>query len=410
MILIVIAHLLWPRGTDLGLRVRSRRMLRSCKRPTAGDRRPRRGRDGRDRRLRLSQHQAAQPLRDPDDIEKYQADYEKKYLKYEKLPQPSIAHVKLDVQLFPQQRRLIALGAYDLVNNTSAPIRDVHIRQGDRTPRSDRLELSGAKLVSYDKRFNYRIFRFDKPLAPGAHATLAFASQLWRRGFRAGSPATDVIENGTFANNFDFAPIIGMNRRNSAQRPRQAPPAGPAARAADGEARGHVGDRPQLYRQRLDHVGHHADHRRRPNADRTGQPRLRRHGNGRRTAHFVSDAPILNFFSIQSADYRVAKRDPQRPPARSLLQPGSRLERRQDADRHGDRARLLPRALRALSVQLRPDRRIPRLQQLRPGLRRDDALFGIDRLQRQHQRTRPRSTGRPMSSRTKWRTNIGRTR
>ncbi len=37
-----------------------------------------------------------------DDVEKYQADYERKYLKYEKLPQPSIAHVKLDVQLYPE--------------------------------------------------------------------------------------------------------------------------------------------------------------------------------------------------------------------------------------------------------------------------------------------------------------------
>jgi aminopeptidase N len=31
--------------------------------------------------------------------------------------------------------------------------------------------------------------------------------------------------------------------------------------------------------------------------------------NGRRTAHFISGAPILNFFSIQSADYQVAKRN-----------------------------------------------------------------------------------------------------
>ena len=30
---------------------------------------------------------------------------------------------------------------------------------------------------------------------------------------------------------------------------------------------------------------------------------------GRRTARFVSPAPILNFFSIQSADYKVASRD-----------------------------------------------------------------------------------------------------
>jgi aminopeptidase N len=31
--------------------------------------------------------------------------------------------------------------------------------------------------------------------------------------------------------------------------------------------------------------------------------------NGRRTARFVSPAPILNFFSIQSADYKIASRD-----------------------------------------------------------------------------------------------------
>ena len=31
--------------------------------------------------------------------------------------------------------------------------------------------------------------------------------------------------------------------------------------------------------------------------------------NGRRTATFVSTAPILNFFSIQSADYKVASED-----------------------------------------------------------------------------------------------------
>ena len=37
---------------------------------------------------------------------------------------------------------------------------------------------------------------------------------MWRRGFAAFNPQTDVIENGTFANNSEFAPIIGMDRNN----------------------------------------------------------------------------------------------------------------------------------------------------------------------------------------------------
>ena len=49
------------------------------------------------------------------------------------LPQPSIAHVKLDVQLFPQQRRLIALRRPTIsFNSTNVPISDVHIRQGEQ--------------------------------------------------------------------------------------------------------------------------------------------------------------------------------------------------------------------------------------------------------------------------------------
>ena len=43
-----------------------------------------------------------------------------------------ITTVKLDVQLFPKQRRLMATGRYDLRNETGAPIRDVHVRQSDR--------------------------------------------------------------------------------------------------------------------------------------------------------------------------------------------------------------------------------------------------------------------------------------
>ena len=73
IILAVIAHLLWPRGTDLALaRARSAACAASLDAAAAGDRRRRRRRDGGDRRLRLLQHQGAQPLPDGDEAEKYQ--------------------------------------------------------------------------------------------------------------------------------------------------------------------------------------------------------------------------------------------------------------------------------------------------------------------------------------------------
>src|SRR5882724_3530618 len=145
-----------------------------------------------------------------DDGEKFSAAYEKKYLKYENLPQPAVTKVTLDVQLYPKQRRMLAAGRYDLRNDSGVPIQQIHLRDGDRDIQWLKLEIPGARLVSDDKTFGYRIYRFDTPLAPGATASLTFTSQLWRRGFKASQPDTDLIENGTFVNNFAFTPIIGM--------------------------------------------------------------------------------------------------------------------------------------------------------------------------------------------------------
>jgi aminopeptidase N len=198
---------------------------------------------------------------------------------------------------------------YQLRNDTNVPIRDVHIRQGEQDTVFTRLELAGARLVSDDKRFHYRIYRFDKPLEPGQATTLAFRSQLWRRGFRASQPATDIIENGTFANNFDFAPIIGMNRNNL---------------LSDRTKRRRQGLTPELRPARLEDIS--ATRSNNVDADwvmsditlttDAGQTPIAPGSrvsdvtrNGRRTAHFVSTAPILYFFSVQSADYRLASRE-----------------------------------------------------------------------------------------------------
>ena len=244
-----------------------------------------------------------------DEAEKYSADYERKYLKYESLPRPVITAVKLDVQLFPKARKLIANGRYDLKNETNAPIRDVHVRQGDQDAIFTRLELSGARLVSDDKKFHYRIYRFDQPLAPGASAVMTFSSQIWHRGFKAGAPDTDIIENGTFANNFQFAPLIGMNRQSllsdRAKRRRQGLP--PELRMAKLEdksatARNYVGSDWVTSDITLT-----TDAGQTPIAPGNRVSDVTK--DGRRTAHFLSGAPILNFFSIQSADYEVATRN-----------------------------------------------------------------------------------------------------
>jgi hypothetical protein len=305
-ILAVVAHLLWPRGTDLSLRSRFSRIGQRLTAPAValavlavigmGVS----GAYGYYNMKVLNRYQTT------DELEKFQADYERKYLKYEKLPQPAVTRVTLNGQLYPKQRLLIVDGRYDLANKTDGPIGEIHIRKGDPDVEFLKFDIPGARLVSDDKKFAYRIYRFDRPLAPGATASLSWRSRLWRRGFRAFNPATDVIENGTFTNNSDFAPTIGMSRQgllsDRAKRRRQhlSPELRPA-KLEDLSATRHTYVNSDWVTANITLT---------TDADQTpiapGNRVSDVTANGRRTARFISTTPILNFFSMQSADYRVA--------------------------------------------------------------------------------------------------------
>jgi hypothetical protein len=308
VILLVVSHLLWPRGTDLGLGVRARRALR---RPLAQP-------------LAIAGMAAIamaatgayayhnikvlNPYLTADDLERQSAELEKKYLKYESVPQPAVTHVTLNAQLFPKERRLVVDGRYDLQNKTDRPLREIHLRKGDRNVEWLKLDVAGAKLVMDDKDYGYRIYRFDRPLAPGAKSALSFRSRIWHRGFPASNPNTDIIENGTFSNNFSFAPVIGMNRQGLLQ---------------DRTQRRRQGLEPELRMAKLEDMS--ATRQNYTQSDwvtsdvtvttDAGQTPIapgKRVSDattgGRRTARFVSEAPILNFFSVQSADYEIARK------------------------------------------------------------------------------------------------------
>jgi ABC-2 type transport system permease protein len=304
-LLLVIAHLLWPRGTDIALKPRLARMRRRLSGgPLVIGVAAIAGMVGTGLFI-LDNIKRLNTYRTSDDQEKWQADFEKRYLKYEKLPRPVAKFAKFDVQVFPQERRMEVSGTYTLRNETAAPIPEVHIIAGDRDTEFRALTMTGATLARFDKAYGFRTFRFDRPLLPGASTTLNFKSRLWRRGFRNGAPATDIVENGTFVDNSVFAPIIGMSRngslRDRAQRRRQGLPS--ELRPAKLED---LSAQAETYLN-VDWLS--ADITVTTDADQTpiapGKRVSDRTDGGRRTAHFVSTAPILNFFAIQSARYAV---------------------------------------------------------------------------------------------------------
>ncbi|WP_121114392.1 ABC transporter permease/M1 family aminopeptidase [Croceibacterium ferulae] len=306
LMLAVLAHLLWRRGTETRLRPRLARLPARM-----------RGTPGVVFAAALVVFAATgvwafyntnvrNTYLTREDVEEQQAAYERKYLRYETLAQPSLTDVKLDVRIFPRDRRLAVTGLYHYVNDTGAPLEELHLRLPDLQTRLGAVAVPGARLAMRDDALQYRIYRFDRPLAPGATGTISFVTSREQQGFRASGDDTRLIANGTFLNNSEFTPQIGMNRasllRDRVVRRRLGLPAElRMAKLEDVSARqrNYVGDADWV---RSD-ITVATDAQQTPIAP--GRRVSDTVSDGRRSARFVSTAPILAFFSVQSADYAV---------------------------------------------------------------------------------------------------------
>ena len=242
--------------------------------------------------------------------DKFSADYEKALLPYEKLPQPRIANITLNVAIYPHQTRVETVGSYLIQNRTPKPLERVHMRWG-RDLSMLSLKIDGAKLVKNYDRFNYQIYAFDKPMAPGETRMVRFKTVLEQKGFKNSGDTTRIVDNGTFVNNMEIAPSVGMDRNayllnDPTKRRRYGLPSElRPAKLEDDRARAN-----NYITNSADWVM--SDITVSTVADQTpiapGYKVSESVANGRRTVRFKSDAPILPFFSMQSAAYAV-KRD-----------------------------------------------------------------------------------------------------
>ena len=307
--LCVFAHLLWRRGTEVRLKARltglPRRLIGAPGAVLAGA-------------VVVTAASGAFLYRDMNVINTYRTDqdgerrlaeYEKKYLRYETLKQPSITDMTLNIDLYPDQRRLEASGSYAFVNDTGAPLSDLHVRLKDDITRLGAVTIPGAQLVSDDKDLQYRIYRFATPMAPGAQGTMTFQSTRWQRGLVANNDDTRVVGNGTFIANSEFAPQFGMDRdgmlQDCAKRRKYGLP--PELRPAKLE------DRAAQDRNLLNNAPWvRSDITVSTIAGQVPVAPGRRVADattgGRRTARYVSTVPILAFFSVQSAAYAEKSR------------------------------------------------------------------------------------------------------
>ncbi|MGB1015005.1 MAG: ABC transporter permease/M1 family aminopeptidase, partial [Nannocystaceae bacterium] len=307
-VLMVLARLFWVRGTDPQFRLRAREARRRL-RPAIT--------------LALATCVAAfvgcgsyiyyntnvlNTFATSDDNELRQAEFERKYKKYEFLPQPRIAGVNLDVQIYPKLRKTDIRGTMKLVNRTDEPIADLHLVL-DRQTEVHSFGIDDKHRTLYDADLGYSIYKLPEPLAPGAEMELRIDVTRAYRGFvNSGSP-TNIVYNGTFFNHTTVVPSIGYSRQVEIGDPE-------TRRKYD------LPERPRMYAidneqaKQNTYIAHDSDwidFEAKVTTDEgqialaPGYLQTESVKDGRHMFHYKMDAPILNFYSFLSADYDVAR-------------------------------------------------------------------------------------------------------
>ena len=153
--------------------------------------------------------QVLNTYKDSKTTEKLQVRYEREFKIFEKMVQPRVYDVKLNIDIFPEKRAVFVQGDYRITNKSSRPIDTLFVNK----PQNGNFQLSSERLNSIfrDDDLQVELFRFSPALAPGDSLDLKIALAFEPKGFENEVTFNQVVQNGTFFNNGDFMPLFGYS-------------------------------------------------------------------------------------------------------------------------------------------------------------------------------------------------------
>ncbi|HKS21484.1 MAG TPA: M1 family aminopeptidase [Thermoanaerobaculia bacterium] len=238
-------------------------------------------------------------------LERQRAEFERRYGRYASLPQPRIAATKLDVEFYPTRGTAVIRGSHRLENRGSAPIDAIHVATSSGA-RSTAVSFDrAARLTLDDEKLDYRIYTLDRALQPGQSLRMDFQVAIETNVFRSeGTPP--VVGNGSIlihrpGRGDHWLPVVGYQWPRELNDPALRKKYGLRARS-----------RYPTIADATTHKGYEATDLETiigtdPNQVGVAPGRLLRvwAENGRRYAHYRTDAPISNAWTIASANYAV---------------------------------------------------------------------------------------------------------
>ncbi len=307
-LLLVLARLLWVRGTDSAWKVRLAIARRRWTRPLAAT-------SGIAAAVFLASGawiyyntHVLNPYRTEFESEALKAEYERRYKPLALRPQPKVVGVKVAVDIHPHEHRIAFRGAYTLRNRSGAPVAELYLNLLE-TANVNRIAGSIAKTLAEERRdLGWLRYALERPLADGETMTLEFDLDYPPRGFSNSGASRTVVDNGTFVNSF-MLPTLGYQDRVELSRERDRKKHGLPERRR-------MPDLDDPVARRLNYISHDGDWIDFEAVVSTAEDQvalapgyIQREWveNGRRYFHYRMDVPILNFYAFLSARYAVRK-------------------------------------------------------------------------------------------------------
>jgi hypothetical protein len=237
--------------------------------------------------------------------DRVRAEYELRYKRLARLPQPRVKDVKLQVDILPETRTLKVHGAYQLENRSGQPVRDLVVTMQPGPVLRARLSQP-ARLMLADPEHGVWRYVLDAQLAPGARLALEFDLEDAPGGVLGLGRDTAVVANGSFFSNailphVGYQPAMELLDDRDRKRHGLAPKERMAAREDEAaRVNNYLGND-------ADWIGFDAVVSTSPDQTVVAPGALEQEwmAKGRRFFHFRMDKPILNFYTFQSARYEV---------------------------------------------------------------------------------------------------------
>jgi len=134
------------------------------------------------------------------DVQRAQAEYEKRYKALAAAAQPRIIAVDVRVDLFPEQNRARIAGTFALANQRGLPIKDVYVVYPRRATVHAMSFGVPSRLADEAADLHWHHYVLDDALAPAATTEFRFDIEYGAHGFGNNGADPVVLANGSFLN------------------------------------------------------------------------------------------------------------------------------------------------------------------------------------------------------------------